>query len=173
MLRQDGNGNYYLEFDGVDDFLTATAPVASLGGNLSKTLVVALRLTTSGMVFGYGNASSAALFGMIAQSATNRRLSQWGTGGDLDANTVDGTLAPEVWRGTKNALNFSQHRNGVLLNQATLGAANVTANVLTIGRLPGFSAFFSGRIYGVIFREGLPDVAKGEAWLAAKAGVAL
>lgn len=168
ILRQTG-ALYYLEFDGVDDFLSGTIP--SFGANLSKTFVMGLKLAAlsgSNAAFTYGAAG--ATFGFNAYNAGSIQIFQWGP----DLSFAGGATTDQVATGIKNTNELTSRRNGVVNGgPTTVAGVNVTSTNLHIGCVSDGSAHFAGRMYGLVLVLGTPSLTDIEAWMAAKSGVTL
>lgn len=164
-LRRDENGALYLDPEGRQCFMTGTGPsVATMGGNLSKTLFAALRCSAAAnrTLILYGDELPDSALGFAQLSSGKRSLFQW-----LDDHLGTGTYGTdnEVWTGIKNGNLLTLRVNGVNDGApATAGAANITSTTLRIGGSDD-EGWWAGRLYGLIGREGLPDPAEPEAWL--------
>lgn len=171
LYTTDAGGRPLLRFDGTDDFLAGTMPVAQMGGNLSKTMFWAGRHTTT-IAFdnrtkaSYGTAGG--VFSLI--QSTDRLFAQWSS--DV-TQAGAATTNREVWAAIKNVNELSLNVNGVqVIPPTTRPAVNIVSNVFEIGRFITGS-FMNGDCYGLIFVAGLPSVSAPTAWLAEKAGVVL
>lgn len=190
MLDKSGNGNHltqataasrptytlsgeiaWLAFDGVDDYLAGTLPIASVGGNISKTAFGAVRIAAvPAVLFDYGLAATAlANFGLRADGAGGKRQTfQWAA--ELNSTSA-WTANDEVWTGIKsgNLLSFKtdQAADG---GPTDLGTGNITANTFVVGRRLDAADLLNGRLYGLIIVAGNPSPAPAITWLAAKQG---
>jgi hypothetical protein len=169
MLRQDGDGYYYLEFDGTDDaLLSSTFTIATPVERISALRQVAY---TSGDFIYAGSTSTGGLrLGQIGTSpALNIRSSGVGPSTSDLPVAVNGILT-ERFDGSSSriAVNTGSYATG--------DTGTTTADRLVIGRDAGGTVFSSIRLYGVVMRAGtLTDgqMTGLRCWLAAKAGVTL
>jgi len=176
VLQQDGGGRSYLAFDGVDDVLAAG--ISGLGGNSDKTLLAGVlsNKVDNATIAQIGATTTRAAFGLGYPSVSGRvGLFQW----SADLELIGGAIAGEavVYAGIKDDNMLSLRRNGTLgAGPNDLGVANVAATTsLHIGSRSNGSAFFSGRLYGLLLIAAVPaaeTLARAEAWMAAKSGVA-
>lgn len=180
VLRQSG-ALYYLEFDGVDDFLVTSAI------NFSATDAMS--------VFAGVRKLSDAAVGMVAELSTNATGNNgtfyWtapatASGGDyrwVSRGTVTSTVAPNglaapvtnllTGQGKISTDTCSTRVDGVdsLSSTADQGTGNFGNYPLYIGRRGGTTQPFSGHIYGLIVRGALTaDPVPTETWLNAKTG---
>ncbi len=189
ILRNAG-GLWYLEFDGVDDFLV-TGAINLSGVDKVSVFAGVRKLSDSaiGTVVGLSSTPSAAgAFELSAPGApaTYRFAgrSSAGEAGLATAQTSASYVAPQtsVISGVADfalsAGEFKIRANGVLAG-ASASLANTGAfsvSPLYIGRRGGSSLPFSGNIYGLVVRGSLtddPGIAAIEKYLAARSGVAL
>jgi hypothetical protein len=171
-LYKTAGGLRWLQFDGNDDMLTGTLPIASLGGNLSKTAIVAVRPSdgASRTVFHYGAIGTAGKAFGLSESPNGIEFFQWAA--DLIAAGQQ-SLLDKVITGIKNANLLTSRKNGAVIAGPTdEGATTLDSNALTVGSLPTFNLYL-GRIYGVIIIAGNPDPTLAETWMGTKAGLAL
>jgi hypothetical protein len=171
---QTAGGMHWLAFDGVDDYLTGTLPVVSMGGNISKTAFAAQVTGAPGTIYHYGDvAVNNQSFG-FRRDNNNRFVMQWGA--DLSSISMP-TASPEVWAGLKNGNNISLRTNGVADGGPTdLGASNLVTNTFNLGRRLDGVEVLAGEIYGFIIVAGVTagaDLTNTEAYLAAKMGITL
>lgn len=150
-LQQDANGRFYLQFDGVDDFLTTT--IAGIGGNTDKSIFAAAQFSsvTNSTIFHLGVGSTGASFGFgFGGVAAALNLFQWAV--DISAGGHS-TGVQYVLSGIKTGSALEIRRNGASVSgPTTVAAANVTSTSATIGRQTGGSAPLSGRLYGLVVR---------------------
>jgi hypothetical protein len=170
LLRQDGDGRRYLEFDGTDDALRALFPIAQPYDRMSG-----LRLLSSDgasrHAFGGGTAHGGLLFHhapvpslSIASSITAATRTDFPVGVTaVISERFDGA-------GSRLAVNAAAATTG---NPGATASGGMTLG----GRFDGASAGASRmRLYGVVVRAGrLSDarLAQLRLWLAGKAGVTL
>jgi hypothetical protein len=171
-LYKTAVGLSWLQFDGVDDNLTGTLPIAQLGGNLSKTTILADRpadIAAGHTLFIYGSQVGSRAFG-VTEDGTGITLFEWGA--DLLA-AGQSSAADKVITGIRNGTLLSIRKNAVVVAGPTdEGATLIDTNTLTVGQLPGLNQY-SGRIYGLMIVAGTPDPTFAEKWLGTKAGLAL
>lgn len=189
VLRQDGNGKYYLEYDGVDD-------------NLS-TAAIDFTATDKMSVFaGITNNRNSQIQGFITlgSSTTEGNFLNWlpGSAGQnhYEMGQFSGTNsyarwtapAPPYTKVITEQLDLAQpgignrykwRENGSQLAQIagyTAGTAGVFKNdTLSLGQVGGGSPY-SGRIYSLILRGALSttqEITDTEKWVAGKTGVTL
>lgn len=187
MLRQDGNGNYYLERDGVDDVLESAAGFALQAGwtlaaaatfaagsdTATRGMITLKASTTDYFILGFrqsiGEARSA-LRGAAGTPAVGLTTATGGTGTYPDA-------APAVIVSRVQALSHDIRRNGVTLDtEATAWDAQAIAGAqLAFGGNTGFDPV-PANLYAAVALQRVPsaeELADLEAWLAAQAGVTL
>lgn len=183
----DGSGRPYLYHDGIDDRLS-TAPIA--WGSDALTVVAAIRREGGGgakQVIGFGNtASDAGSWGLLSQPGTGdpvvyaaRRRGTTGSlnhdgiglwpATDLAVISVVAELSPALSR---------IRRNGLLDSEITTtgGSGSFGTWPIDLGARPNETAFFKGRLYGLMaINRVLSDseLTQAEAWMAAKAGVTI
>lgn len=185
LLQQDGNGKYYLAFDGVDDFLST----ASIDFTATDKMTV-----VAGVLKG------AAADGIIAELSTQYNLNNGSFAlqsraadtsslfirGDVATSAVSSTSnfpvgALKVITATSSIASNWQHiirHNGVQEGIAgtNVGTGNFGNYPLYIGRRGGTSSPFNGRLYQLIVRGAatpLADIQSAEAFTAGKTGVTL
>lgn len=168
ILRQDGGGNYYLETDGIDDFLPST----TLPYSAARTVLGAVFSTDTGAVnrtfaasdlesvfdylgaWKYYASSTPAIIEIAASSRTVAQVVGYEKPSNASANTLSGLSAVTAF--TPNATVTAGY---------TLGAANA------IGGSP-----CAGRIYGLVVTNYMQTETQRQAlarYLADKAGITL
>lgn len=182
ILRQNGTtGKYYLEFDGVDDFLVT--PSIDFTGTDKMTVWAGVRKlsdATRAVVAELGNNPGSNTFQMNAPFDATGTSYRWTAGGTL-IPVADKTSAPapvtSVLTGTADiAGNQSIIRyNGTVAATAptSLGTGNFLAYPLYIGRRGGTSLPFNGHIYGLIVRgaaSSAAQITQTERWMNSRAG---
>lgn len=193
ILRSDGT-NYYLEFDGADDFLTA--PSVNFTATDKMTVAAGVQKASDavrGMIAELDAAASTAgkftltgpdfaaqpSFGMVLVGATASTYYQAQTFAAPVKAVVSATLDIS---GATRAANIQLRVNGAANatggggSNAGLGGGNFGNLVLYIGRRGGTTLPFSGRLYGLVVRgatSNADQIARLEADLASKSGVTL
>lgn len=171
MLRLDGGGRRYLEFDGVDDRLSSTLAV-SFGHPWDRVSAIRqLSWVNGGRVF--GNGSGGTLAGLLYQNQAVMGLALY------DGAAAAGNKAAAI--GT--AAVVTERRAGsqsqiVVNNGAPTGGnpASGAANGVTIGADPGGGSPSGLAFYGLVTTKppmSAAQMAQVRAWLASKAGVTL
>ena len=172
VLRQDASSNYYLEFDGVDDFLSV--PVVNISGSGS----VHAGVLSQSVAGGFGGA----LVGITDVSGyqdhygtTAVYSSLWSTSRVQIASAVDTTvthIASMLHTGT----NLSLRMDGSAIGSgaAVTADTSVAASYVGADAMSGYN--LEGRIYSALVR--VPqvtgtDLTNTEAELAALSGVTL
>ena len=187
ILRQAGTGEYYLEFDGVDDFLVT--PTITPGADKMQVFAGVRKLTDlAGIIVESGTVGGGAIggFGFFGPSANRPDYGflARGTVAAPPALSFSGQPAPisSVVTGIGDISGDAEllRHNGVQIAQsfADQGTGNYSANLVHIGMRAGTSAPFNGHIYSLILRFGpnLSDaqIAATERYVAARtAGVTL
>lgn len=196
MLQQDGNGKYYLAFDGVDDGM-ATAAI-NFTGTSQVTVVAGLHKNddTDGTYFAFGDVYSTAggfLLGKYSFGGAGIQVGVRGTTGEA-YEYVDETVGPlnrtmtlllDLAQPTPNEMEL--RING----QQAVGEKVDDAGAGPFGNLPlqiGHSAddpryppsgpryYLNGRIYSLIVLGRLAttqEITDTETWVAGKTGVTL
>lgn len=180
ILQQDGNGKYYLSFDGVDDFLstgninfTVTDKITAILGIKHSDAtgfdgVFSIGAGAPGTIWTYSNAANLE-FKIQGASAV--------AGGVFPAQT--GTTSVLVYNADLSAasaaLALRMRRNGAALmansypNNNAPGAGNFSNNSLAIGSAAG--VWLNGFLYGLIVRgAATADPSAAEAWMNDKTG---
>jgi hypothetical protein len=194
ILRQAGTGEYYLEFDGVDDFMvtpsinfTGTNKMSVFAGvrKLNDAISVALEISTNqtanarAFVLATGPIPGplGTLTGYIYRSRGNAAANANHAGQAATFSAPDTAVISGV---SDISGDTSQiRRNGVAGTTGTAdqGTGNYGNYPLYIGSRAGSQAAFNGHIYSMIVRGALTDgdnLTKTEAYVASKtAGVTL
>lgn len=191
VLRQSGS-LYYLEFDGVDDFLetalvdlTGTDKVDVFAGVYKPSDAAGVSAIVSNGDIGTVNQS----FAMYAPHNSTSRKWAWSVTGDGSQNfrAADTLAAPvaAVMSGLFNVNGANVPTRAVArLNGAevsatdTIGstAANFRNDTIRLGVQKGTSDYLGGSIYSLIVRgaqSSAVEIASAEAYVAAKTGVSL
>lgn len=191
VLKQDGNGKYYLFFDGVDDWLetssidfTSTNKMSVFSGLriLQETVTeVILELSFSSGIF-------AGSFAFVNDGAADSRISFNLKGSGSLAGRVDksSSVAPATYvtsvvydlaQPTRET-QISPRVNGVVPTLVGVGAANAGSGnfgnyQLYIGRRAGTSFPFNGNIYSMIVlgaSASASQISSTETWVNGKTG---
>lgn len=158
VLRQDGTGRYYLDFDGVDDSL-ATASIDFTATN-KMTVCAGAFITTSalGMITELSNTSAnLGCFYLAANIAANADGFN-SKGGTASLAQAAALAAPRlrVLTGLGDISGDSSilRINGAqaAANVSDQGAGNFGNWPLYVGARAGTSLFYTGRVYGMIVR---------------------
>lgn len=176
LLQQDGNGKYYLAFDGVDDWLqTATI---NLSGTDKMTLVAGVRKlsdASNGTIVEFSpiiSTSNGSFILAAPSGGTSAERFTYGSRGTgsayaLTTNTAYNAPFTAVVTGTSNiAADSSILRvNGAQVASAAndQGAGNYGSWSLYMGRRAGTSLPFNGRLYGLVVRGALSTQAQIDA----------
>lgn len=178
VLRQDAGGRYYLDFDGVDDFLSV--PLLGLGFNWSVFAGAAVDSIAAGDRTIFSQRSTTSTNPIKAQldfSTNTSRAYARNDAGTIADGLVYAAAANTPYVLTNTYTDGSQElrANGVQRDTGviTLGATTVTHN--SIGRLeivaPG--GFLDGKLYSLIVRGALSDaaqIAAAESYVNSKTG---
>ena len=196
IYRQDGNGKFYLDFDGVDDAMatgsidfSATDKMSMFAGvhkdsDAAAGILAELSATYATNVGAFGVAAPG---GQVLAANYGALLS--GAGGHFNASTTASFTSP-----TSNAVtglyDIAQAVRAEELTfrvdaveqsmtygvDASAGTGNFGNYPLYLGARAGTSIFFNGRIYSLIVRGAASndaEIAAAEAWVASKTGVTL
>ena len=171
ILRQDGSGRRFLEFDGVDDRLSSTIAI-SLGHPWDRVSAVRqLSWINGGRLF--GNGSGGALAGLLYQNQAVMGLTLYD--GAAAAGNKGAAIGTTVVVTERRAGAQSQ----IVVNNGAPTSGNPSsgvANGVSIGADPGGGSPSNLAFYGLVTTKppmSATQVAQARAWLAAKAGVAL
>jgi hypothetical protein len=195
VLRQDAGGKYYLEFDGVDDVLTAAAGSAFNGmhGPVGGTLMCAFQYagtSTNVRIIGSpqsGASASSIGFHIRLQIGTLfRGLSVLGNGttGVGTSSTGTGSLPIDtnaivygLHNGADKTVSARAYRDGLLFASAVDSYVFTTSSSDPPAPFGLWHPTNAGRIYQAISRVGSPlpaeDLDELLAWFADKSGVTL
>lgn len=169
ILRQDASSKYYLEFDGVDDFMQVLFTIAQPWDRISALQQISW--TSNDKPFGGGNANA----GVLIQSGTTPNLR-------LNNGTLGPTVAPAI--GSNQVI--TERHNGASSQLALGTSAYVTADSGT--GVPGgitlsapndtltWGENANVRLYGVaMIGRALtaPEITDLRTYMAGKGGVAL
>lgn len=185
VLQQDGNGKYYLAFDGVDDKLLSTS--IDFSGTNEATLAVAFSRTNdaaAGYIFSHSaevNTQPGVSISSPTFTAPSIGLVSVGTSLTLALqNPAQAAGIPVVALGQtkistdKNILQVNAVQVASAgIDQGSGNYANVVANV---GSVPSGGAYFNGKLYGVVYlsrNETAQEQSDTNQYLAAKSGVTL
>ena len=176
-LQQDGNGRYYLQYDGVDDGLQS---IALTGLSLSYPITVALAAKADadvgGGMFGVWGGSPP-YFEIQKSSSVNRwvAFARGSVANQVNNETVGTNATPHV-----GIAEFTSSTVGLRVDRTDNSAATAQAN--PIGTLTdirvgnGGIGFFNGKFYGgvIIFRTlTAQEIYKLETYLSQKAGITI
>lgn len=192
ILRQDGSGNYYLEYDGVDDyFVTASVDFS----NTDKiTAWVGIRKSIDTPAFGtiFENNSGGQAVRMFAPGAGGTASFYFSMSGgsttSFNATNLIPYTAPMTavlschhdLAGAARATQLFPRVNGSIpstltgADSGTAGSGNFQNQSFYIGRRDGASLPFNGRLYGLILRSGASSaeqILATERWLASRTGI--
>jgi hypothetical protein len=182
ILKQDGNGNYYLLFDGTDDGLATSAIDFTASDEMSVFAGVTKKNTTVGALLENSVTSStnAGTFAIFAPATTGvANISFRSRGSVLTANTAIATgVAVDTNYVVTGLGKISTDTEEIRINGSLIssvadnqGSGNFGNYALYIGRRAGSSVPFSGYIYSLIVRGALStsdEIDKAEAWVNGK-----
>lgn len=185
VLQQDGNGKYYLAFDGVDDKLLSTS--IDFSGTNEATLAVAFSRandTTAGYIFSHSadiNTQPGVSISSPAFAAPSIGLISVGTSLTLALqNPAQAAGTPVIALGLTK---ISTDKNILQVNAVQVasaggdqGSGNYANVVAHIGSVANGSARFNGRLYGIVYlsrNETAQEQSDTNQYLAAKSGVTL
>ena len=159
LLRQDGNGKYYLYFDGVDDFLVTNA--VDFTATDKMTVFAGVRKVVNGSfpVFAELGAYNANL-GSFTLGGNNGNGYVWGSKGTVAANVIVTTGFPAPITNVLTGIGSIStdvavlRANGVQIGALATdqGTGNYGNLALYIGARTGASLFVNGHIYSLIVR---------------------
>lgn len=174
VLQQDGNGKYYLAFDGVDDGMV-TAAINFTATDKMSVFAGIRKLGSAGEqdVVEHGvpgvNSNSPTLLSAPSNmggdtiSSVLRPYGGIAVGPYVSPITFVSASTLDAAAGGTGATNVQIRINGVLptqtANASTAGTAALGSYPLYIGRRGGTSNAFDGRIYQLIIRGALTDAA--------------
>lgn len=184
VLQQDAYGRYYLQFDGVDDFL-ATGSINFSSTDKTTNITGVYRSDDTGRIvfeLSANTNSNNGSFSFISGSNAGFTWGHWARG---DAVVNSGQIAGVSNAAPDLAVISATHdiagdrsrlwRNGAKGTDGTAdkGAGNFGNYPLYIGARAGTSFFFNGRIYGLIVRGAAStaqQISNAEAWMNARTG---
>jgi hypothetical protein len=187
VLQQDGNGKYYLAFDGVDDSMATAAVNFTSTDKISVFAGVRKLVDITGILLelsANSNATNPGSIGVFAPGG-NTPTFDFRTTGTTELNGGKSTEAAPVTRvltslhdigGTTSATELAARVNGVEASLSYIngaGSGNFGNYPLYIGSRGGSSFHFNGRIYSLIVRGALSDaaqIAAAEAYVNSKTG---
>jgi hypothetical protein len=189
VLQQDGNGKYYLGFDGVDDSL-ATAAIDFTATDKMNVFCGTTRSATSSAIMlelsATANANIGSFYITSPHDATEYGLAAAGSAG----GSAGGVKSLVTTTGVAYVVTGLFDLLKTLLNEVVIprlnGAASVGSNIgvvnrggnfgnypLYLGRRGGASLPFNGRIYSIIVRGALSttqEITDTENWVNSKTG---
>lgn len=188
ILQQDGNGKYYLAFDGVDDALFNTSVTIASTQKVSVFFGIEISTTAVGSIYSYGNNSlaDAGAFGhfssepgagsLLAAAYTSVQNAGYTSGSTtprrLVAATSFDTTASSQMAQLATRINTAP-QTLTLYTGGSLASGNLGGTLpLHVGRRNG-GPNFNGRIYQLIIRGALTDaagIAAAEAFVNSKTG---
>lgn len=181
VLQIDGNGKYYLYFDGVDDCLTTT--LFNLGSSYSMHVGWSVDLVTTGDRTLFAQRSKVSPNPMRASldiSAANHRFYDRNDAGTVVTGLVYSVSADTKYVTTAQSKPEEQilRVDGVLRSSQskTLGVTTLTDNSIGRAEVAAPVSYFKGKLYGMILRSAYStskEILKVEAYIADKIGVVL
>ena len=169
ILRRSAGGKFYLEFDGIDDFLRASAPLLPQPWER----ISALRQIAWGAnrhVLGGGTSNA----GVLQQFGASANLRLFSGAGSTTAN-----LAPVLGADEVISERHDGAASGIAVNEGAMVLADygsLAGAGITIGASSSGASFSNIRLYGLLMRGGpLPADARANvrSWMAARAGIAV
>lgn len=160
VLRQNGSGYYYLEFDGVDDSLSTNT--LDLTVTDSATLFVGIKNlqdTINQIVVDVGHSfSNTYSFGIAAPLSTLETVS-FGSRGSTTIRQAVGTIAAAPVTGvfvgitsiSSDICKLRYNGSEIASNTGDQGTGTYLSSVITIGSGPGYYRF-KGNIYAIVVR---------------------
>jgi hypothetical protein len=188
ILRQDGGGRYYLEFDGTDDWLvtpTITPGVTRVqvfAGVRKLSDAAAGILVESSINSGANNGSIALWAPNIDISPTsNYAFRSRGTNSVVISATTFAAATTNILTGIGHifgdAATLRVDGTQVATSATDQGAGNFLAYPLYIGRRGGTTLPFNGHLYSLVVRFGenldAGTISSTEGWVAGKTGINL
>lgn len=163
VLQQDGNGKYYLSFDGVDDFISATGMTQTT----DMDALYGMMSVGNAAVFirAYGAPDGFAMSKEVSSSAAHSSAAGTATG------YVNGVVLPAQ---TRDAVATAWPDNVVAVIECqTMDLATSWGGGWTFGYYPSFAGL--RRLYPGILRQGMTaaELTNARAWVAGKCGVTL
>ena len=158
LLRQDGNGKYYLYFDGVDDAL-ATSAINFTATDKMTVFVGVRKLTNSSFPVFAEFGSYTGNMGSFTLGGANGGGYVWGSKGTVAANVVVAGFPAPITNVLTGIGSISTdvavlRANGVQIGALATdqGTGNYGNLALYIGARAGASLFVNGHIYSLIVR---------------------
>lgn len=185
VLRQDGGGKYYLEFDGVDDFLSTAAIDFSATDEISSLVAIERANTTTSMVVELSenvNTNSGSFYIVSgADIGDSYTVKARGDGLGAFGHRNDGPVPERALLAILADLSDDSAAlrwNGAdqLTTAGDCGSGNFGNYPIYLGSRGGIALRFAGNIYQnvIIGRVVTTDeLANAEAYIANKSGVAL
>jgi hypothetical protein len=178
VLKQDGNGNYYLLFDGVNDCMVTSSIDFTATDKMSVFSGIRKLVDSTGMLAELSSiASNTGAFGMQAPNSATNSYRFESTGTTIRATDTTGFSAPitSVVTGFGDISgDISRLRvNGTQTSQNTndQGSGNFGNYVLNIGSRNGTDFRYNGHIYSLIVRGASStsdEIDEAEAWVNGK-----
>jgi len=185
VLQQDGNGKYYLAFDGVDDFLstgsinftatdkmTVVAGVRSNANDYSNILELGTNAASSnGFAFQRGFSANGDYAGLLYGTSLGYGYTTNYVAPDTSVVTVGYDLA----LASVSAGEITFRRNGsvaaLAVYTANAGTGNFASNPLYIGTRAGTSFPYNGNLYQLVVRgAATADLVPVETFVNSKTG---
>lgn len=181
VLRQDGGGRRYLEYDGVDDDLRFAGSLVVTTG--SATTFVALRNDLSvANGYAFGGDGDKGIVLLYYGSTGQLRPAVSYAGGTATVGNTALTVSPtqnHIYRHEwdRPSQRLKAHLSGIeAISLAGSDLDLATATVTALGSRGGMAPKLAGRIYGAVIVSRLlspAETARVETFLAARAGVTL
>jgi hypothetical protein len=187
VLGQDQGGRLFLEFDGVDDFLSAGDAMDLGPSGYWATAGAEFNSSADGTVFAKSvSAAASGRYAMLRIAASGGLISLYEGSGTSLAGAADSSTATRV---LTSRLDRAAGTLAMLVNRVQLGATTSfppdagtihdTSYRFLIGAYNdgsdnGIVIPLAGRIYALMLRLGAPDdglIAKSEVYVAGKSGV--
>lgn len=178
--RLDAGSLPYLEFDGVDDSMTAASIPFSTTDKVS--VFAGARKITSGMIAQFGQLFNSEPGSFVINSTTTGYAFPIFGGTGTVNTTINGLASPETAVLTQ-LVDFSlttnatrARRNGLQIGTSgatSPGATTVGTKTLSLGYRSNSTNYLNGRIYGLIVRGAATNdeqIARTEAWLNQRTG---
>lgn len=163
LLQQDGNGKYYLSFDGVDDFISVTGMTQTT----DMDAIYGMMSVGNSAVFVRGYAAPYG-YAMVKQAGSfDVHFNSVGT----PTGYVNGVVLPAQ---TRDAVATAWPDNVVAVIECqTMDLATSWGGGWVFGHYPGFAGL--RRLYPGILRQGMTaeELTNARAWVAEKCGVTL
>lgn len=185
LLQQDGNGYYYLLFDGSDDSLATSSftpgtDKAQVFAGVRKLSDAATGVLLESSAAVSTNSGALQIAAPVSAGAANYSFSSKGSALGSASYTNATVTAPVTTvltgLGDISGDSATLRTNGTQVAQATTdqGTGNYLAYPLYIGRRAGTSLPFNGRLYGLIVRFGAnldtATISSAETWVNSKTG---